>query len=226
MSWSRLYALVEGQTERKFAETVLHPHLMQFEVELRAILITTNRKLGNRGGIMQYAHVKQDIERHIRQDRHPEAYFTTMLDFYALPHDFPGWQTPRNQRSAMERVTIIETALRNDIGTHHFIPYIQLHEFEALLYCDLSQLAKRISNSKQSLVTLAREVVDIPPEEIDEGQTTAPSKRILRHVPLYEKQKVRVGSATAAAIGLPILRVGCPHFDQWVTQLEQLQATG
>lgn len=225
MPWIRLYTLVEGQTERQFADTVLRPHLIQFHVELRATLVTTNRKLGSRGGVIQYAHVKQDLERHMRQDRHPEARFTTMLDFYALPNDFPGWQASRHKTTPLERVTTIETALQNDIGVRRFIPYIQLHEFEALLYCDLSQLARRISGSERPLAALAQEVKDILPEEIDEGQTTAPSKRILRYVPAYEKQKVRVGAPAVAAIGLPALRASCPHFDGWVARLELLQPT-
>lgn len=222
MPWIRLYTLVEGQTERQFAESVLRPHLAEFNVELKAILVTTNRKLGSRGGVMQYAHMKQDLERRMSQDRHPEARFTTMLDFYALPTDFPGWQESRHKATPLERVTTIETALQKDVDVRRFLPYIQLHEFEALLYCDLMQLAKRMSDSKRDLMALAREVQGIPPEEIDEGQTTAPSKRIVQHVPLYEKLKVRVGAPAAAEIGLPALRACCPHFDGWVTRLEQL----
>lgn len=222
MSWTRLYTFVEGETERRFAAEVLAPHLAQFQVDVRAILLTTNRKLGSRGGVVNYRHVKGDIERHMRQDHHPEARFTTMIDFYALPTDFPGWYESRRAAVAHERVKIIETALQNDIGGYRFIPYIQLHEFEALLYCDLSQLARRISGSAESLDILTQEVRDIPPEEINEGKTTAPSKRIIHHVPAYEKAKVRAGAPAAAAIGLHTLRTRCPHFDAWLRQLEKL----
>lgn len=225
MPWIRLYALVEGQTERQFAAAVLQPHLAQFNVELRPILVTTNRKMGSRGGVTNYAHVRSDLERHMRQDRRPEARFTTMLDLYALPNDFPGWADSRHKTTPRERVTTIETALQDDLQDRRFIPYIQLHEFEALLYCDLAQLAQRISGSERLFAALAREVRGMAPEEIDEGQTTAPSKRIMRHAPFYERLKVRVGAAAAAAIGLPALRICCPHFDYWVTRLEELPAT-
>lgn len=224
MMWSTLYVMVEGQTERAFAQNLLKPHLEQFNVELRAILITTNRKLGRRGGILNYAHVKRDIERHMRGDRRSEARFTTMLDFYGLPSDFPGWAESRTQKTSAGRVNLLETALRNDLGERRFIPYIQQHEFEALLYCDLSQVAQRISGSEKSLALLAQEVQGIAPEEINEGVTTAPSKRIIQHVPLYKRLKVRVGAPAAAAIGLYTLRQNCPHFDQWVTRLESLSA--
>lgn len=72
----------------------------------------------------------------------------------------------------------------------------------------------------------AVEVQGIPPEEINEGTTTAPSKRIIQHVPVYERSKVRVGASAAAAIGLPVLRTKCPHFDAWLRQLEKLPVTG
>jgi hypothetical protein len=62
------------------------------------------------------------------------------------------------------------------------------------------------------------------PEEIDEGPTTAPSKRIINHVSIYDRLKVRVGATAAAAIGLPGLRVKCPHFNERVSKLDMLAA--
>lgn len=59
-------------------------------------------------------------------------------------------------------------------------------------------------------------------EKIDEEATTAPSKRIINHVPIYDRLKVRVGAPAAAAIGLPRLRAKCPHFNAWVSRLETL----
>jgi hypothetical protein len=42
------------------------------------------------------------------------------------------------------------------------------------------------------------------------------------HLPIYERNKVRVGAPAAAAIGLPVLREKCPHFAQWLAGLEKL----
>ncbi len=222
MPWIRLYAIVEGHAERRFAEDLLKPHLVQFEVDFRPILVTTSRKLNTRGGMVNYVLVKNDLERRMGQDRNPEARFTTMLDLYRLPSDFPGRDNARRVRTPLERVAVLEEALQNDLPGRRFIPYIQLHEFESLLYCDLTQLAQRISGSERALTTLAKEVAGIAPEDINEGATTAPSKRIIHHVPLYGQLKVRVGAPAAAAIGLQTLRANCPHFDSWITQLEGL----
>lgn len=145
-----------------------------------------------------------------------------MLDLYALPTEFPGWPEARKQAQPLARVQTLEAALQRHVGDWRFTPYIQLHEFEALLYCDLSTLTHRLSGSERALKNLAQEVAHLAPEAINEGETTAPSKRLIRHLPIYEKSKVRVGAPAAAAIGLPVLRQKCPHFGAWLTHLEAL----
>lgn len=222
MKWVRLYVTTEGQSERKFAEEVLRPHLANHYIDVRARVVLTNRKLGKRGGIIDYDKIRGDLHRLMLEDQQAEARFTTMIDLYALPNQFPGWTNAKQLMHPHDRIRVLEESLKADFADHRFLPYIQLHEFEALLYCDLSQLQKRISGSEAGLRKLAYEVKDISPEEINEGATTAPSKRIIRHVPIYEKSKVRVGAAAAAAIGLPTLRSKCPHFNSWIKSLEAL----
>ena len=222
MGWLRLYITTEGQSERKFAEDVLLPHLAAFSIDVKTRVVLTNRKLGKRGGILDFEKIHGDLNRLMREDSNPEARFTTMVDLYALPPEFPGWAEARNKTGPEERVEALEAAFQSNIGDSRFLPYIQLHEFEALLYCDLTQLQQRIADSESAFAALSREVRGMQPEEINEGATTAPSKRIINHVPIYDRLKVRVGAPAAAAIGLPRLRAKCPHFDEWVTQLEML----
>jgi hypothetical protein len=224
MGWLRLYITVEGQAERKFADDVLRPHLAAFSVDVKTRVVLTNRKLGKRGGILDFEKIHGDLHRLMREDQKPEARFTTMVDLYALPPEFPGWAEARQKGEPKERVAALEEAFRANLGDSRFLPYIQLHEFEALLYCDLSQLQQRIADSERAFAALAKEVRGIEPEEIDEGATTAPSKRIINHVPIYDRLKVRVGAPAATAIGLPGLRAKCPHFNEWVTRLERLAA--
>jgi len=222
MSWLRLYITVEGQAEKAFADLALTPHLANFNIEVRPRVVLTNRKLGKRGGILDFARIQGDLNRLMAQDRHPEARFTTMIDFYALPPEFPGWAEARRKNGPVERVRVLEQALYAQFGDARFHPYIQLHEFEALLYCDLRELQRRLTNSEPGINALQREVGHFQPEEINEGAHTAPSKRIINHLPVYERSKVRVGAPAAAAIGLPALRSKCPHFNEWLTRLELL----
>ena len=222
MNWLRLYITVEGPTEKAFADQALTPHLAKCHIEVKPRVVVTNRKLGKRGGILDFAKIQGDLTRLMLQDKQPEARFTTMLDLYALPSEFPGWEEAARKPNAMERVATLEQALHSVFGDPRFQPYIQLHEFEALLYCDLNQLKSRLSNSDYGIGALRKEVAHLQPEEINDGPHTAPSKRIIHHLPIYERSKVRVGAPAAAAIGLQALRVKCPHFHDWITKLERL----
>jgi hypothetical protein len=222
MSWLRLYITVEGQAEKAFADQALTPHLLNYNIEVKPRVVLTNRKLGKRGGILDFAKIEGDLTRLMHQDRHPEARFTTMIDFYALPPEFPGWAEARKKALPKDRVAVLEASLHSRFGDDRFHPYIQLHEFEALLYCDLSELQCRLNNAEHGIAALQREVRNLAPEDINEGAHTAPSKRIINHLPVYERSKVRVGAPAAAAIGLPALRAKCPHFNEWLSRLERL----
>jgi hypothetical protein len=224
MNWLRLYITVEGQAEKAFADQALTPHLANFNIEVKPRVVLTNRKLGKRGGILDFAKIEGDLIRLMHQDRHPEARFTTMIDFYALPPEFPGWAEARTKALPKDRVAVLEHSLHHRFGDDRFHPYIQLHEFEALLYCDLSELQCRLNNAEHGIAALQREVRNLAPEDINEGARTAPSKRIIKHLPVYERSKVRVGAPAAAAIGLPALRTKCPHFNEWLTRLESLSS--
>lgn len=220
MSWRRVYITVEGDTERAFCDLTLKPHLANREVELGARVVVTNRKLGKRGGVLSYATFKGDIHRLLKQQSDPTCRFTSMIDLYALPESFPGWDAARKCTTPIDRVRALEAALSSEIGDPRFTAFIQLHEFEALLFCDLNQLQQRIDGSAKGIAALRESVDGIPPEDINEDPRTAPSKRIVAHVPIYERLKVRVGAHAAAAIQLHELRARCPHFHEWVSTLE------
>jgi len=60
------------------------------------------------------------------------------------------------------------------------------------------------------------------PEKINDGNETAPSKRIIKEFPEYAPAKATAGPIIANSIGLPTIRKKCPHFNEWLTKLEQL----
>ena len=224
MNWVRLYIVVEGQSEREFVDLLLKPHLAHRAIDVRPRVVQTNRKLNKRGGLVSFEVLRRDLECLMREDSSPEARFTTMIDLYGLPESFPGRDEAAKQALRTDRIAMLEAAFQAALGDSRFAPYIQVHEFEALLYCDLATLHQRIDGAQAGLSALAREVQSMTPEDINDGPSTAPSKRLLKHVPAYEKLKVRVGAPAAASIGLPTLRAKCPHFHDWVTQLERLGA--
>ncbi len=134
--------------------------------------------------------------------------------------DFPGYAEAARAPDPYARVGILEAALGEAVGDERFIPYIQLHEFEALLFADPSKLDTQFPDRPLAigqLVETAR-VVDSP-ELVDDGPTTAPSKRISAAIPEYESRKASAGPIVAAKIGLPVLQTQCRHFREWLERL-------
>ena len=141
------------------------------------------------------------------------ACVTTMLDYYGLPKDFPG-KAGLSGHTPYRRVALLEQAFAADISNPRFLPYLVLHEFEAMLFADPNAL-QSVLNSNQKLL-MPRGFTS--PEEINEGEQTHPSALVLQHFPDY--QKALDGPQAVARIGLPRIRQQCPHFDQWLSKLE------
>lgn len=119
----------------------------------------------------------------------------------------------------------LEAALGHDISDWRFIPYIQLHEFEALILTDPRQLASQFDNCDEGIARLETMVSRFTsPEHVNDNTDTAPSKRIIREIPEYQGRKASAGPIVAAKIGLSTLRSQCAHFAQWLDKLESLAA--
>ena len=58
------------------------------------------------------------------------------------------------------------------------------------------------------------------PEEINNSSETAPSKRLIKAIPGYNK--IVYGNIIAEQIGLQTIRDKCPLFNEWIKQLEQI----
>ena len=222
----RVNLTAEGKTEQLFAVQVLSPHLGSFGISLaKPVGASKGRKKGKveRGGLVRYSPVKSDICRWLKQEPDADVYFTTMFDLYALPSDFPGYAEASKKPTSLARVAALETALYEDIDDSRFIPYIQLHEFEALLLSEPSAFACAFSESTQKINRLEQLCAGYDtPEDINDGQETAPSKRIGKEIPEYVDAKATAGPIIAARIGLAKIREKCPHFNDWVTKLETL----
>lgn len=130
----------------------------------------------------------------------------------------------RGIRDPYERVLFLEKALAQDIEDPRLIPYIQLHEFEALILSEPARLLSEFPmrhDAVNALEGILREHGSNA-ELVNDGQETAPSKRIMRVIPEYEGSKASAGPLVASAIGLDGLRHRCRHFAHWLKQLENL----
>ena len=181
----RVNLLTEGQSEESFVRMVLAPYLGALGVYVVARSVEVSRKRGTirRGGLRDYGRVKRDIDRWLKQDS--SAYVSTMFDVYALPSSFPGFDFVSGD--PYDRVRHLEEALTADIGHHRrFVPYLQLHEFEALLFSDVAAIdAEFVTSGRKSrlsqLVAIRHEFAT--PEHIDDGYDTCPSRRLVTLFP-------------------------------------------
>lgn len=222
----RLLIHVEGETEETFVNEVLAPHLYtRGWTSVAARLVGNARLRERRGGIKRWTAVQQDIVRHLHED--PACFATTMVDYYALPQDWPG-RAAATHLVACAKAPHVQSLIEADIqqtmgGDFHagrFVAFVVMHEFEALLFSDCVGFSQGIG--RPDLGGDLQEIRDgfNSPEEINDSPLTAPSKRIEELLPEY--QKVLYGSIAALEIGLPRMRTECPHFGAWLARLESL----
>lgn len=216
---SRVYVLVEGQTEEAFVQNLLTPHYARIGLYLTPIIVSTSP--GHKGGVVRYTKVRPQISRLCRQDA--AAHVTTLFDLYALPADFPGKSdsTYPSNGPGMQKAEYLEARLKQDINEPNFLPNLLVHEFEALLFTAPEKFAEWTDDGKV-ISALAAAVHDQSPEDINDSPQTAPSKRVLAVMPEY--QKTVHGPLIACEIGLDTMRLACPHFNAWLEKLERLGA--
>ena len=214
---SRIYLLVEGQTEEAFVSELLVPHYSNQGIFLTPIIVST--RPGFKGGVVGYMKVRRQIERLCKQDG--AACVSTLFDLYALPKDFPGKSSPLYPANGTgrQKADFLEAELAKDLGLQNFIPNFLVHEFEALLFVDLNAFTPW-TDDDSVLAPLHAARATTAPEDINDGLATAPSKRILSVMPGY--QKTVHGPLIACDIGLNAIRQACPHFDDWLGKLEAL----
>ncbi len=216
----RIHVLVEGQTEERFVNRLLVPHLLAREVVATPKIVVTKRAKGGfqfKGGVVGYRQVRGDLVR-LLGDTAVDA-VSTMLDYYGLPDDFPGRASPPPAaRDPEGRARHVEEELARDLDDRRLIPYVSLHEFEALLFSDPPAFDAQFPGSRGAARVAAIRGSFRSPEEIDEGRETHPSARLLKLFPDYDK--ATVGPVMAHRIGLERMREECPHFDGWVSKLE------
>jgi hypothetical protein len=218
----QLNITAEGFSEERFVADIIRPHLLNFGIYTHVRKVLTNRKLRKRGGIVGYGKFKNDVTQWFKEC--PDAYHTTLIDLYGLSIDFPGHATTQHLQP-YSRVAAMEQQLKDDLQFYKFIPFIQLHEFEAMLFSDPAKMQQWLSlyNSlpQNCFEKILHSAPGANPELINENPETAPSKRILA---LCDDgyDKVDDGLLILKEIGLKNIRAACKHFDEWLITLEKL----
>ena len=209
----RLAISVEGQTEEEFVKSVLASHLRPLCVEPTAVLIGRARS-GSGGGNVSIDSLASDM---VNLYRNFDV-VTSLVDFYG----FRG----KNDRTVDELEHHLKQEIQTRIGhgwdQRKVIPYVQMHEFEGLLFSEVRAFATAIDAPEASVGRLEQVRSRFrTPEEINDDPNTAPSKRIAAAIPGYQKRLH--GPLVAMDTGLNAIRGECRRFDEWVTRLESLR---
>ena len=216
----RLVLIVEGETEQGFVSGLLRPYMHASGIynDIQCFKIKHSK-----GGMSKYRHIKVDIVNTLHES---DAVVTTMVDFYRLPSDFPGFASQVPYSTHLARVEMLERAWEDDVlqsvgrVSGSFIPYIQLHEFEALVFSSLTGFEEVFDRGEMNYKGLSEIVSGYPnPEDIDDGPDTAPSMRLKALIPGYNK--VLYGVGILKVTGMDTLLYKCPHFRAWVEKLKQ-----
>ena len=221
---ARIMIHVEGQTEEAFVDSVLAPHLYNLGYSsVSARMLGGSQVRKTRGGIRSWPAVRKVIVNHLKEDR--ECIASTMVDFYGLPPKWPGQESAGAEFVFPNR---IEQAMRDDVcremgagfNPDRFIPFVMLHEFEALLFSDCELLAEAVDHPDlASPLRAIRDQFDSP-EHIDDSPETATSKRLKLLLPNYAKAVQ--GPEAAMAIGLDTIIDQCEHFRGWIERLRSV----
>lgn len=211
----RIYIVVEGQTEQEFVNSLLAPYLGNFGLlSVTPILIRTS-KIG-RGGLVNYRHLVNTINGLLKTSTRTDFIVTTFVDFFRIPHSMPEYDASMAKPTKIGQVESLEQTLADIINDRRFLPYIQLHEFETLLFSTNNgfehYFMAQQANETQSIVTRYKN-----PEEINSTPQGAPSKRILSIHEDYDK--VIEGNLIALEIGIKAILSKCPRFKEWVDLL-------
>jgi len=234
----RVLAIVEGQTEFSVLNSTVAPHLGALGVFFNPKVVG---RPGHKGGVYRsFESILKEIIYLFRQE--PNAVVTTFFDFYGMPEDWPGVakakQAKRMENPIKDVAKTVEDAWSQVIANQtvglarpaKFIPYVQMHELETLLFASPKDMAEGFL---QPYLQASFEEIVIKCgscEEINDSPETAPSKRIESLFPDYRKGRDRNkredrrphAPIITKRIGINNMRSACPHFDDWLKSLEQL----
>lgn len=223
----RVCVVCEGQTEETFVRDVLAPALIDLGVHLNPETIETSP--GHKGGALRYDRVKRHLRNTLRQRNAPTV--TTLFDLYRLDSGFPGHDSSKAQVDLGMRLSVLTSALHADIvaeagcRAERFIPYIQPHEFEALLFSDVQTLSQveatwRSAHAELATVRAAAE----SPEHINDRPETKPAAHLERNLKNPSYHKRRHGPIAAKKIGLPKIESECVFFSDWLKKLRTVSS--
>ena len=216
----RLVIIAEGETEESFVNNILCPFFCPKGIYNSIQCFKTKH---SHGGMSKYSYIKKDILNIIYEK---DVVVSMMIDFYRLPSDFPGFNDLKVTQTHQEQANLLETRIKKDLEDSqnqlfdNFIPYIQLHEFEALVFASISGIDSLFERSEMDYNGLMNVIQQYPnPEDINNHPDTAPSVRLKKLISGYNK--VLHGIDIINTVGMAELLEKCPRFKTWIESMAE-----
>lgn len=195
----RIGVSVEGTTEERFIKILVVPFFSQKGIYVTPVSINGNVSIDP---------VKYELEKLA----YCFDYVSTFYDFYGFKRKVEG-----ETKASLE--SKIKESIKEELR-YKLIPYIQMYEFEGLLFSSPESIAVVLQD--ESLSTWANNILmDFcnNPEKVNDSSETAPSKRLEKFT---NYRKTTHGPNIAEQIGLTKMRYMCSGFDSWLKTLESL----
>ena len=218
-----LIFIVEGNTELEFINRILIPYLVArgLNTSMRGIIITMS---GGGHGYNNIEHFRNTIRPVLH--RIDEPIVTTLIDHYGINSEkkLTGYDECIKEINIENRLSKMEQKLNDAVQKikpyRFFIPYIQRHELETLLFANPDEgfalEDERIINDVKALCASFASIEDV--NCTPEG---APSKRLIKIYSKYQK-KYDKGSDAVDIIELTTMDAiltQSPRFKNWVERL-------
>ena len=210
----RVVIVCEGPTEQEFCKEILCDYFIKKDICIETPLIKHSG-----GGVVPWSTLYRQVSKHLCEK---DVYVSIFIDYYGIKdsYNYPKWEEAKQISNHEKRVEFLEAAMQEQL-CQRFIPHLQLHEFESLLFSDISVFEKSFMPSELKMDKLRRAVKEFPnPEDINNSPSTAPSKRIEEAVWGY--RKVLYGNFLAMEIGLDKILATCPHFRKWIEDIQNI----
>ena len=211
---------VEGQTEERFVKRVLQPFFCARDIYIEPIIVNTKRTPTGfyKGGSIKFDKAIRELKLLLNPKY---SLVTTFYDYYGLDETF----LPRQQfDDPYLMINKIEENISTTIGNPKFLPYIQLHEFEAFLFIDSNVTCNNLLNCNRlgisNSINNAMSTTNNNPELINNSRATAPSKRIIQVYAGY--QKTLDGPGICEELGIQKIINSCPNFKKWIDNILDL----
>lgn len=136
--------------------------------------------MGISGGGSNFDLIENHLRRLMSRYQHDKNVFiSVMVDLYSFPK---GGNTVYDEdvvkvQSGKNKVLLLQGKMNNQMSYQNFIPYVQLHEFEALLLSKPDALLSFYTDKSKEIEELKTEIKGMEPEEINETPQGAPSKK-------------------------------------------------